>query len=73
MVAMASRPRSMKVQCAAPWLSASMPDAAAAREEIEQPHAVDARAEDVEKGRLDAVEDRPRPFARHDKQLSSSR
>jgi hypothetical protein len=40
-------------------------DAAAASEEIEKSHALDTRAENVEKRRLDAVEDRARPFSRN--------
>ena len=48
-------------------------DAAAAGEEIEQAHAGDARAQNVEEGRLDAVEDRPRSLSRHDEQCLSSR
>ena len=40
-------------------------DAAATGEEIEHAHALDARAENVEKRRLDAVEDRPRPLSRN--------
>ncbi len=47
--------------------------AAAAREEIEHAHAGDARAENVEEGRLDAVEDRPRSLSGHDEQWLSSR